>query len=87
MWSIYLCTLAVSPSLGGSLADNTKETTKTMGVLLCSSSNDEGPGRVWMALLGLVVGINVHRIPFFFFFFFFSLLSLHVISPFCCSDL
>ena len=33
------------------VADNTKETTKTMGVLLHSSSNDEGPSRVWMALL------------------------------------
>ena len=48
--SVYLYTLAVSPSLGG-VADNTKETTKTMGVLLLSSSKDEGPGRVWMALL------------------------------------
>ena len=28
-----------------------KETTKTMGVLLRSASNDEGPGQVWMALL------------------------------------
>ena len=33
------------------VADNTKETTKTMGVLLRSSSNDEGLSRVWMALL------------------------------------
>ena len=33
------------------VADNTKETTKTMEVSLCSSSNDEGPSRVWMALL------------------------------------
>ena len=33
------------------VANNTKETTKTMGVLFCSSSNDEGPSRVWMALL------------------------------------
>ena len=32
------------------VADNTKAT-KTMGVLLLSSSNDERPGRVWMALL------------------------------------
>ena len=32
------------------VADNTKETTKTMGVLLHSSSSDEGPSRVWMAL-------------------------------------
>ena len=45
----YLYTLAVSPSLGGSRQH--KETTKTLGVLLHSSSNDEGPGRVWMALL------------------------------------
>ena len=33
------------------VADNTKKTTKTMGVLLRSSSKDEGPSRVWMALL------------------------------------
>ena len=33
------------------VADNTKKTTKTMGVTLRSSSNDEGPGWVWMALL------------------------------------
>ena len=46
---IYLYTLAVSPSLG--VADNTKETTKTMGISLRSSSNDKGPSRVWMALL------------------------------------
>ena len=32
------------------VADNTKET-KTLGVSLCSSSNDEGPSRVWIALL------------------------------------
>ena len=31
------------------VADNTKETTKTMGISLHSSSNDEGPSRVWMA--------------------------------------
>ena len=47
--SIYLYTLAVSPSLG--VADNTKRTTKTMGISLRSSSYDEGPSRVWMALL------------------------------------
>ena len=33
------------------VADNTKETTKTIGVSLRSSSNDEGSSRVWMALL------------------------------------
>ena len=33
------------------VADITKETTKTMGVSLRSSSNDEGPSRVGMALL------------------------------------
>ena len=33
------------------VADNTKETTKTVGVSLSSFSNDEGPSRVWMALL------------------------------------
>ena len=32
------------------LADNTKETTKTMGISLRFSSNDEGPSQVWMAL-------------------------------------
>ena len=42
--SIYLYTLAVSPSWG--VADNTK-----VGVSLRSFSNDEGPSRVWMALL------------------------------------
>ena len=46
---LYLYTLAVSPSLGGSRQH--KRTTKTVGVLLCSSSNDKGPSRVWMALL------------------------------------
>ena len=30
------------------VADNTKETTKTMEVSLRSSSNDEGPSRVWI---------------------------------------
>ena len=45
--SIYLGRF---PQFGG-VADNTKETTKTMGILLRSSSNDEGPSRVWMALL------------------------------------
>ena len=33
------------------VADNTKETTKTMGISLRSSSNDEGPSRVWTTLL------------------------------------
>ena len=42
-------TLAVSPILR--VADNTKKTTKTIGVLLRSSSSDEGPGQVWMAQL------------------------------------
>ena len=37
------------PVLG--VADNTKETTKTMGISLRYSSNDKGPSRVWMALL------------------------------------
>ena len=46
---IYLYTLAISPSLGGSRQH--KRTTKTMGNPLRSSSNDEGPSRVWMALL------------------------------------
>ena len=47
--SIYLYTLAISPSLGGSRQH--KRTTKTMGTPLRSSSNDDGPSRVWMALL------------------------------------
>ena len=38
------------PSVWG-VADNTKETTKTMGISLRSSSNDKGPSRVQMALL------------------------------------
>ena len=46
---IYLYTLAISPSLGGSRQH--KRTTKTMGTPLRSSSNDERPSRVWMALL------------------------------------
>ena len=37
--------------LGGGVAGNTKKTTKTMGVTLRSSGNEEGPGQVWMALL------------------------------------
>ena len=37
------------PGWGGS--QRHKETTKTTGVLLRSSSNDEGSGQVWMALL------------------------------------
>ena len=50
--NIYLSIcLGCFPQFGGGAADNTKETTKTMGVLLRSFSNDEGPGRVWMALL------------------------------------
>ena len=47
--NIYLYTLAVSPSLGDSRQH--KENNKTMGVTLHSSSNDEGPSRVRMALL------------------------------------
>ena len=39
--AINLYTLAVFPSLGGGVANNTK-TTKTMGISLRSSSNDEG---------------------------------------------
>ena len=49
VYSIYLYTLAVSPSLGGSRQH--KRATKTMGTPFRSSSNDEGPSRVWMALL------------------------------------
>ena len=46
-------TLAISPSLGGGggVANNSKETTKTMGISFRSSSNDEGPSRDWIALL------------------------------------
>ena len=47
--TIYLYTLAISPSLGGSRQH--KRTTKIMGNPLRSSSNDEGPSRVWTALL------------------------------------
>ena len=48
---VYLSTyVGHFPQFGG-VADNTKETTKTMGVSLRSSSSDEGPSRVWMALL------------------------------------
>ena len=39
------------PVWGGGVADNTKRQQKTMGVLPYSSSNDKGPGLVWMALL------------------------------------
>ena len=48
-YTFYLYTLAVSPSLGGSRQH--KRNNKTMGISLRSSSNDEGPSRVWMALL------------------------------------
>ena len=37
------------PSLGGSRQH--KRNNKTMGISLRSSSNDEGPSRVWMVLL------------------------------------
>ena len=47
--SIYLYTLAVSHSLGGSRQH--RRNNKTMGISLRSSGNDEGPSRVWMALL------------------------------------
>ena len=47
-----LYTLAISPSLGGSR--QYKRTTKTMGTPLCSSSNDEGPSRVWKKLIFLI---------------------------------
>ena len=46
--SIYI-TWPFPPVWG--VADNTKETTKTMGISLRSSGNDEGPSRVWMAPL------------------------------------
>ena len=48
IYSIYIPWLFL-PVWG--VAYNTKETIKTMGVSLRSSSNDEGPNRVWMALL------------------------------------
>ena len=38
---LHAYTLAISPILG--VADNTKKTTKTMGVLLCSSSKTRDP--------------------------------------------
>ena len=43
---LYLYILAASPNLGGSQQHN--ENNKTMGITLRSSSNDEGPGQVWM---------------------------------------
>ena len=53
MWPIHYLSIYIPwpfhPVWG--VADNTKETTKTMGVSLRSSSNDEGSSRVWMALL------------------------------------
>ena len=48
--SIYIYIPWPFPPVWG-VADNTKETTKTIGVSLRSSSNDEGSSRVWMALL------------------------------------
>ena len=48
-YSIYIYMPWPFPPVWG-VADNTHKT-KTMGVLLLSSSNDEGPSRVWMALL------------------------------------
>ena len=46
-----LYTLAASPSLGGGGSRQHKRNNKDNGVLLRSSTNDKGPGRVWMALL------------------------------------
>ena len=54
IWSIPPLTSIYIPwplPLVWGVADNTKETTKTMGMSLRSSTNDEGPSRVWMALL------------------------------------
>ena len=57
------------------VADNTKETTKTMGVSLRSFSNDEGSSRVWMALPGATQPI-LPRLP--------QLTSLHRCRlPYC----
>ena len=48
IYSIYIpCPF---PPVWG-VADNAKKTTKTMGVTLRSSSNNEGPSRDWMAML------------------------------------
>ena len=47
---LSICILWPFPRVWG-VADNAKETTKTMWVLLRSSGNDEGPSRVWTALL------------------------------------
>ena len=60
IFPIYLYTLAVSPFLVGSRQH--KETTKAVGVLLRSSSNDEGPGRVW-------IFPNVYKIDYVFSYF------------------
>ena len=48
--TIILYTLAISPGLWGSRQH--RRNNKTMGISLRSSGNDEGPSRVWMALLG-----------------------------------
>ena len=47
---LCICVPWLFPPVWG-VADNTKETTKAMGISLHSSNNDEGPSRVWMALL------------------------------------
>ena len=44
------------------VANNTKEAAKTMGISLRSSSNDEGPSRVWMAPAGATQPI-LPRLP------------------------
>ena len=49
--SISVCLSRFPQFGGGGGSRQHKERTKTMGVLLHSSSNDEGPSRVWTALL------------------------------------
>ena len=69
--SIYL---GHFPHFGGSR--QYKETIKTMGVSLRSSSNDEGPSQVWMALLEQHSSSPPPRLP--------QLASLHRCQlPYC----
>ena len=50
IWDIYIYIPWPFPPVWG-VAHNTEENNKTMGISLRSSGNDEGPSRVWMALL------------------------------------
>ena len=54
MWGGFIYTYIPwpFPPVWGVANNNTKKTTKTMRVTLRSSSNDEGPDRVWAGTAG-----------------------------------